>query len=73
MSKKPLYLVFPLDFALYHRAPDDRSLYDSGLHDRPDDRSLYDSGLHDRWLDLCGNQPVCRVHPIMLHEVISRR
>ena len=23
--------------------------------------------------DLCGNQPVRRVHPIILHEVISRR
>ena len=22
---------------------------------------------------LCGNQPVCRVHPTILHEVISRR
>ena len=22
---------------------------------------------------LCGNQPVCRVHPVPLHEVISRR
>ena len=22
---------------------------------------------------LCGNQPVCRVHPVTLHEVISRR
>jgi len=22
---------------------------------------------------LCGNQPVCRVHPIILHEAISRR
>ena len=23
--------------------------------------------------NLCGNQPVCRVHLIILHEVISRR
>jgi hypothetical protein len=23
--------------------------------------------------ELCGNQPVCRVHPTILHEVISRR
>ena len=23
--------------------------------------------------NLCGNHPVCRVHPIILHEVISRR
>ena len=27
----------------------------------------------DAGMDLCGNQPVCRVHPIILHQVISRR
>ena len=27
-----------------------------------------------RWArGLCGNKPVCRVHPITLHQVISRR
>ena len=60
MSKKPLYLVFPLDFALYDRALDDCALHysldDRRLHDRwLDDCGLHDCGPHDRWLDLCGN------------------
>ena len=48
MSKKPLYLVFALDFALDHRARDDCALHNRWLDDRwLDDRWLDNSRLHD--------------------------
>ena len=51
MSKKPLYLVFALDFALDHRARDDCALHNRWLDDRwLDDRWLNNSRLDNRRL-----------------------
>ena len=35
--------------------------------------ALDEEGVECLRFDVCGNQPVCRVHPIILHEFISRR
>ena len=51
MSKKPLYLVFALDFALYDRALDDCALDDCWLDDCwCDNRWLHDCRLDNRRL-----------------------